>query len=217
MYQHDETCGAWFAHVFTYIYIYIWQQYYLDYFSTLNRNLSMCWHANELLSSLFCWGLNDRYYIYVLVYNWMNFIFKYIYTYWNSFAHRTYMFMCFLSIWIIKVVSYVINDVIIHHFRSSLFSFRIAIFLEDVPFPDIFVNFLMHGIPGTLPSLKWMDHAVSWVTICLFLSNLDLEKGHYIQVYSPTTWFLALHEFGFRAKFPEFSNLFYHVKKSRGA
>lgn len=45
-----------------------------------------------------------------------------------------------------RFLSYVINAVIIHHFRSSLFSFRIAIFWENVPFPDmLIVNFLMHG------------------------------------------------------------------------
>lgn len=128
--------------IYIYLYVHIWQHYYLDYFTTLKRILSMCLHANELLSSLFA-AVWMTYIICTCIQ--LDELHIYIYIYWNLFAHRKYMFMCVQSTWIRMVVSYVINDIIIHHFRSSLFSFRIAIFWEDVPFPVIFVNFLMHG------------------------------------------------------------------------
>ena len=206
-----STCGAWFAHVFTYIYIHIWQQYYLDYFSTLNRILSMCLHANELLSSLFCWGLNDRYYMYLYTTGWTSYLSIYILEFISSYLENICSWVSNqheserLYHMLLMMLSYIILD---HHFSASalLYFGKTSHFLLYLstswcmapPYSRNLAQSQMNGPCGVLGA---------YLLVFQFGSG---EGAFHIQVYSLiTTWFLALREFGFRAKFPEFSNLFY--------
>ena len=123
MYQYDQhVVRDLHMYLHVYIYIHIWQQYYLDYFSTLNRILSMCLHANELLSSLFCWGLNDRYYMYLYTTGWTSYLSIYILEFISSYfenicscvsnqheSERLYHML-------LMMLSYIILD---HHFSAS--------------------------------------------------------------------------------------------------